>query len=252
MESTQAARKFVTGKLLATREGTIALGVGAAVLAGIVMLVYISQYRRSLDEGAAPVSVLVARSLIESGTSGDVVGQKEQFQVQSTPKDHVKVGAISDPALLRGHYAVTDIYPGEQITAADFAGVTGSAVGTQLVDRERAVAVPVDVPHGLIGTVQAGDHVDMLVSFAGAGSGAVIKTLLQDVYVLQPSVAGGGGGLGSQGTTSNMIVRVRPADAARIAFAADNGKVWVVLRPRSGGKSAPASTVTSSTILGSR
>ena len=248
MESAQAARKFVSGKLLATREGTIALGVGAAVLAGIVILVYVSQYRRSIDEGAAPVGVLVARSLIESGTSGDVVGQKEMFQVQSTPQDQVKLGAISDPALLRGHYAVNDVYPGEQITAADFAGVTGSAVGTQLVDRERAVAVPVDSPHGLIGTVQAGDKVDMLVSIAGNG-GAVMKTLLQDIYVLQPSVAGGGG-IGSQGASSNMIVKVNPYQAAKIAYAAENGKVWIILRPRSGGKSAPPTTVTSTTILG--
>ena len=248
MESAQSARKFVSGKLLATREGTIALGVGAAVLAGIIILVYVTQYRKSVDQASAPVNVMVARSLIESGTSGEVVGQKELFQVQSTPKEQVKLGALSDPAFLNGHYAVADMYPGQQITSADFAGITGSAVGTQLVDRERAVAVPVDTSHGLIGTVQASDHVDLLVSF---GSPQVIKTLLQDILVLQPP-GGGSGSIGGTSAGSNMIVQVRSPQAAKLAFAADNGKIWVILRPRSGGKHAPPSTVTQTSILRGR
>jgi Flp pilus assembly protein CpaB len=248
VQSVQVARKFVSGKLLATREGTIALGVGAAVLAGLIVLAYVNQYRRSVDEGTSAVRVLVARNLIEKGTPGDVVGRKEQFQVTETSKDHLQVGALTDPSLLRGRVAASDIYPGEQLTAADFT-YAGPSLGTQLVDRERAVAVPVDNTHGLVGQVQTGDHVDILVGGSG-DRGAVIRPLLQDVLVLSaPTPAGGG--IGNAGGSS-LVLRVQLQDAAQLAFAADNGKIWVVLRPRTGAKNSHPSTVTSDKLLSGR
>src|SRR5206468_2412301 len=93
---------IMSSKLLTTRRGTIFLGVGAAVLAAIVLLVYLNQYRNSVDSGAQPVSVLVAKSLIQKGTPGDVVGSTELFQVSSIPRKQVKTGAYVDPLTLKG------------------------------------------------------------------------------------------------------------------------------------------------------
>jgi Flp pilus assembly protein CpaB len=240
----------VRGRLLSTREGTIALGIGAAALAGLIVFAYVKQYRATVNESAAPVNVLVARSLIEAGTPGDVVGQKEQFQITSVPKDELKVGAIRDPASLQGRYATADIFPGTQLTVAAFGGLTGATLGTQLVDAERAVAVPVEGPAGLIGAVQGGDKVDILVAIDG-NSGPVVRTLLQNVYVLVPPVPAAGGIGGGTGG-GNLTLRVTSRQAARLAFASQHGKLWLVLRPRSGATASQPSVVTTEQILAGR
>src|SRR5438045_9768828 len=111
----------MSSKLLTTRRGTIILGIGAAVLAAIVLLVYLNQYRNSVDSGAQPVSVLVAKSLIQKGTPGDVVGSTTLFQVSSIPRKQVKAAAFVDPKTLPGPVAVADSHPGHPVTDADFA-----------------------------------------------------------------------------------------------------------------------------------
>src|SRR5574338_904789 len=96
------------------------LGIGAAVLAAIALLVYLNQYRDSVKSGVQPMQVLVAKSLIQKGTPGDVVGSTKLFQVASIPRDQVKSGAFVDPQTLTGKVASHDIFPGQQLTSADF------------------------------------------------------------------------------------------------------------------------------------
>ena len=45
----------MSNRLLTTRRGTMALGIGAAVLAGIVLLAYLNQYRNNLANSSKPV-----------------------------------------------------------------------------------------------------------------------------------------------------------------------------------------------------
>jgi hypothetical protein len=53
---------------------------------------------------------------------------------------------------------------------------------------------------------------------------------LQDIYVLSAPAAGGGGiSGGSNG--SNIVLRIPTKTAGQVAYAADNGKVWMILRP---------------------
>ena len=85
------------------------------------MFVYLHNYRNSLNNAATPASVLVAKNLIQKGTPGNIIGQNSEFQVASFPKRQLQVGALVDPAALNGRVAVADIYPGQQLTAADFA-----------------------------------------------------------------------------------------------------------------------------------
>ena len=63
---------ITSSKLFTTRQGTITLGVIAAIIAAIALIVYLNSYRNS-HAGNAAVSVLVAQKLIEKGTPGDVI-----------------------------------------------------------------------------------------------------------------------------------------------------------------------------------
>src|SRR5437868_14155727 len=110
----------MSNKLFATRRGTIILGVVAAALAAIVLLVYLNQYRNSVDSGGQPISVLVAKSLIQKGTPGAVVGSTGLHQVGSIPRNDVKTRAFVDPNTLTGKVAAADIYPRHQLTATNF------------------------------------------------------------------------------------------------------------------------------------
>src|SRR5512132_575850 len=145
--------------MFTTRRGSLLLGAAAAVLAAIVLLVYLHSYRNSVNSASAPASVLVARSLIEKGTPGDYIGSNQQFQVASVPGKELQAGALTDPAALSGRVAVTKIYPGQQLTAEAFAYATPGSLQTRLSGTDRAITVQIDAAHGMIGQIGDGDHV---------------------------------------------------------------------------------------------
>jgi pilus assembly protein CpaB len=236
----------LTSKLLANRRATILMGIASAVLAAIVLIVYLNRYRESVKVSAQPLSVLVAKRLITKGTSAAAIGSRGFADVRSIPRDQVKSGAVSDPATLAGRVAVSDLYPGQQLTLADFTATTTNAIPTRLIGDERALAIPLDASHGMIGQVQAGDHVDLYVGLGG-DTGALLKLLLTDVLVLG-APGGGGGGLNGA-DTSNFVFKVKSVAAPKLAFASDHGTLWVVLRPGNGAKPTRGQLVTLQSLL---
>jgi pilus assembly protein CpaB len=234
----------LTKRIFASRGGTLAVGVIAAVLAAIALLVYLNQYRNNLNKQNASVGVLVAKNLIPKGTPGSQIGTKVLFQATSVPRSQLKTGALSDPAALRNLVAVADIYPGQQLTLGSFGAARVGALADQLTNTERAIAVPVDSVHGLVGQIQAGDRVDIMLGVGVSGSsrvsasGAIIKTIFQNVLVLST-------------TPGSLTLRLRDAQAERMAWAADNGKLWMILRPAVAAKDTQPKIITfDSVILG--
>jgi Flp pilus assembly protein CpaB len=157
----------------------------------------------------------------------------------------LQVGALTDPAALSGRVAVTDIYPGQQLTAGYFAYAPPGTLQTKISGSDRAIAVQIDAEHGMVGQIAAGDHIDIFVGVnrqASGGSQPVIKLLMEDVTVLRAPVAGGSG---------LYTLRASGRQAAVLAFASDNGKLWFVLRPASGAKTVvPGYISTQSLLLG--
>lgn len=241
---------LASSRLLSTRGGTIILGAIAAGFAALLLIVYLNGYRNSVRAGGEPGSVLVARTLIPKGTSGTVIGTKDLFQTAQVRQADLKEGALADPATIRGRVALTDIYPGQQLTAGDFTVATTEALPTQITGAHRAIAVAIDASHGLIGHLQTGDRVDVYVGLNGQNNGVaqpVLRLLIPNVQVLAVPVAAGGG-LGAT-AGSNVVLRVKTAEAARVAFAADNGKLWFILRPQSGATATKPDLVTVQRLL---
>jgi Flp pilus assembly protein CpaB len=234
----EAVQNILSSRLFSTRGGTIAVGGFAALLALLVLLLYLNNYRSSIRNSSAPIPVLVANHLIPQGTAGDVLGTSGGFEATEVPKGDVKTGALSDPAVLRGRVAVSDIYPGQQLTLADFSLAGVAPLGSRLTGKQRAMAIPIDSVHGLIGSIVTGDRVDIYANLNG-----VIKPIMQNVLVLGISGGGGSGGLASTTGSNSITFRVSPAGAGRLAFASDNGSIWVILRPATrGGTIAPGAT----------
>lgn len=246
MEATEKRISPQLRRLLGTRSGTLALAAAAAVLAGIVLIAYLSHYRNSVEGGTAPQTALVAGALIPKGTSGDVVISERLYRTTKVAENKLADGAVASTAGVAGKVAVRDVYPGEQISAADFAARADPIRG-RLSGDMRALAVPVDGAHGLIGEVRTGDHVDVLAGFNSAGGGgatkAVVRTLIQDALVLGVPKGSAGGGLGSADRTNSVLLRLTDQQAAAVAFAADNGKVWLALRSPAGASQQSPSNV---------
>jgi Flp pilus assembly protein CpaB len=243
-------------KLISTRRGSLYLAAIAALLAGMVILVYLNRYRENLQTGGTPVTVLVARTTIPKGTSGSVVASKRLFTATTIRESQLREGAISDPASLAGRLATTEIYEGAQLTAADFS-TDATSLASALTDRERIVSVPLDAAHGLIGQAEVGDHVDIYAGFnvipltldgrpaSGGQARPVLRLIMSDIPIVQ--VTKPDGGVSSKAT--NVSLRVDDEQAAKLAFASDNGKVWLSLRPAVGAKASRPGIVTVETLL---
>jgi pilus assembly protein CpaB len=205
-----------SSKLFTTRQGTILLGVIAAVIAAIALLVFLNQYRSGANSS---VQVLVAKRTIPQGTSGDVLAKSTGFYtVAQIPKDNVLNGAITDSSTLTGKVALADINPNSQLTEAQFGA--GSGVVQELGPNERAVVVSLGSPQSVGGQITAGSHVDFWVTANGGANGVtrpIAKLLFQNVLVL--GVSGG-----------NVTLKATPRQAGQVIYASTNTQIWLALR----------------------
>ena len=225
----------LTGAMFSTRRGAITTAVIAALLAAILLFAFVQSYKKGGSGSSGNTPVFVASGYIPAGTPASVIASAQLLSRTTVPSNHVVVGAISDPSVLRGEVAAVSIYPGQQLTAADFTAKATGGLASQLTGDQRAIAIQVDSAHGLIGYVQAGDHVDVLDdSGAGKTGPNGVSVLADNVPVLVAPGSSGGGGIGgssSSSTSGNIILEVSARQATEFAYAADNGKVWILLRP---------------------
>ncbi len=244
-------------KLIGTRRGTIILSIIAAVIAAGLVLVYVGRYRNSVNTTGQPVTVLVAKHAIDKGASGDVIAAENLYTTKTFRQSQVLEGAFSDPSSLRGVVTAQPVSAGAQLTATDFAPASTNPTGT-ITGNQRIVSIPFGAANGLSGELQAGDHVDVYVGFnvvpvspggaavAGGQSRPVVRRILSDVTVV-----------GQGGKTSGVLAsgdgdisfKVTDDQAAELQFAAQNGTLWLALRPSVGAKTSPPSIVSMETLL---
>jgi Flp pilus assembly protein CpaB len=223
-----------------SRGWAIALGLGAIVLATILLIVYLDRYRARVSGRNAPTQVFLATRTIPQGTPGTLVASQTMYAPTTLPRKDVEEGAIDDPQYLTGRAAAIDIFPGQQLTAADFAASTSTTVDSQITGVERALSVSIDAVHGSLSQLKAGDDIDIYVGTNRPDGGDQIITLFRPaVRVL--AVPGPEGG--------NLVLRVPTRDAADFAFAADHTRLWFVLRPTLGAKRTVEDTADMQAIL---
>jgi Flp pilus assembly protein CpaB len=242
-------------RLVSTRRGTILLSVIAAAVAGGLILVYVNRYRDSVKAAGAPVTVLVAKVNINKGTSGDLIATSGLYSSTTLRQSQVLNGAFSDTSSLTGKVSTAAIPQGAQLTSSDFAPAASNIAST-LTGDERVISLPFNAAQGLSGTLQVGDHVDVYGGFnvsavgpnglATGGSRPVVRRILTNV----PVVEIGGSSTGAFASSStNLSFKVTDQQAADLAFASQNGTLWLGLEPSAGVKSSRPSVVTMETLL---
>ena len=245
-------------RLLSTRSGTIALSIMAAVLAAVILVTYLNRYRDSVKQSGLPVTVLVADGLIEKGTSGQVIATEELYKRTTMPKGEVVDGAITDPDSLKGSIATADVFPGEQLTRTKFTTSESGSLSNEITGDQRVMTLPFDAAHGMIGQIQAGDHIDVYAGFnvrrlapdgrpePGTAERPVLKLITSEVQVIDVPQSGSGG-LGPN--KARLTVRASDEDMAKMAFTSDNGVLWAVLRPRANASPTSPNIVSIETVL---
>lgn len=209
---------ITSSKLFTTRQGTIMLGVIAALVAAVALIVYLNHYRKG---ATTYVSVLVAQKLIPQGTQGDILRTTPGFYAPTNvAKGHVESGAITDPSELAGKVAVANIAYGQQLTESDFGAASSSVVGG-IPSHMRAVVIPLGSPQSVGGQITAGSHVDVWVAYAGKN-----RELFQDLNVL--AVNG-----------DNVTFEATPTQAGTLIYASQNAQIWLALRPTPGSHPKP-------------
>ncbi len=237
MSNTIASK--VSGRM-SSRSWAIAIGAAAVVLAAILLIVYLDRYRARVGGENAPTPVLVANRLIQAGTPGTLVASQAMYAPTTLPRKEVEVGAIADPQYLSGRAAATDIFPGQQFTAVDFAADPSSTVKSQIVGEQRAISISIDNVHGSLSQLRAGDSIDLYIGLGGGQGGqGLYKLFRPNVKVLAVPTPEGGA----------LVLRTVTRDAADFAYAADNTQLYFVIRPVVGAKATVRDTATAATVL---
>ncbi|MGE5273339.1 MAG: Flp pilus assembly protein CpaB [Verrucomicrobiota bacterium] len=244
-------------KLFSTRGGTLLLAGLTAVIAAIAVFAYVEHYRSSVKEGGVPATVLVSSGPIVKGTPGSVIATKHLYQAQTIRESQLREGAVSDPSSLRGMVAKTDILGGQQLTVADFTSAKGGLTAG-LAGLQRATTISIDSAHGMIGQIADGDRVDVYAGFnvnpvdssgrpiMAGQSRPVLRLIMQNVTVLHVTKSNR---FGASSDDSEVTLKTTSYQSQKLAFASDNGKVWLVLRPPSGARPAAPRLITVETLL---
>lgn len=239
--------------MTAYRLRNILIAVALAVVAALLTLFYVSNYKKSVQRAQERVPVLVARRDIPAGTLGSQVVAGGMLQTREIARTAVAPGTISKPEQIKNLIAVEPIYAGEQVTARRFGPVVQQGVRAQLKGAYRAVQVSGDPNQILAGTLKPGDRVDVvgvLKVSVGNNDYAFSRIVVRDVTVLQTSgTAASGSNLAPSGNNWVML-RVTDSQAQKLALIYKAGDYWAIaLRPSLNDADSPSSVETPWTLL---
>lgn len=207
------------------RAKNIGIAVALAALAAILTSAYVVNYKRHVQNGEGKVTVLVAARDIPAGTSGaDVVDQK-MLKEQTVPRKAVVAGAISSPSQLAQYVATQDVFEGEQVSTRRFSPPTEQGIRAQIKGTQRAYQLPGDANQLLAGTIQAGDHVDVVGTWKVTDNIIVSRVILRNLLVLRaPTGTGGAASVTSSGAGGESVqLRVTDVQSNKLIWIQKNG-----------------------------
>jgi Flp pilus assembly protein CpaB len=218
-----------------SRIRSLALPLGLAALAAILVGIYITSFRNSVTHGAGLVKVLVAARDIPAGTDGSSVAGGGYLTSQTVPRRAVVPGSVTSAAPLTSLVTGSTIYKGEQITLRQFTPIAQGGIFAKFSGTERAIVVPGEPRQVLAGTVTDGDHVDVVANIKYTVAGidrAATEVVLRNLLVLK---APDGSGAGTVGTTDSASITLAMTDkqSQTMLWAMNNGSWLLSLRPTS-------------------
>ena len=203
-----------------------------ALLFGVLAAISVSRYLSSAQAYTKNLNkVAVAKVAIPLGSK--IIA--EQIMVVQFPKESTPDGAFDSAEKLAGRVAVVNIGPREPITESRLAA-EGTAAGLSAIIPEgyRAMTVKVDDAAGISGFIQPGTLVDVVVTIdpeSNSKQDPVSKIVLQNIKVLA-----NGQNIDKPenereaNSVKAVTLQVTPEQAEKLALAATEGKLQLVMR----------------------
>jgi Flp pilus assembly protein CpaB len=236
-----------------SRLRNLALPLGLAALAAILIGIYVVSYRNSVTHGANLVKVVVATRDIPAGTDGATIAGGGYLKSQTVVKRSVVPGAVTSATPLTAKVTATEIYKGQQITLRQFVPMTQGGIFAKFSANQRLVIVPGDQNQLLAGTLADGDRVDVVVTAKyhfGDLARATSRVALRNLLVLE--APDGAPKTASVGTAPTVAAKVIMTDreAQTMAWAMKQGTWFFVLRPTNKPSNSSPTVETLFSILG--
>jgi pilus assembly protein CpaB len=216
----------------------------AALVAAIIGVVLVLAYAHGADAramaGMQPSQVLVVVKPVPAGTSADKLA--DFVQARTLPAEAIAPSALHTLDGTGGKVTTADLQTGEQLLAERLADPQSLVKpGTARVPAGlQEVSFQLDPQRAVGGLLSAGDTVGLFLSFdkGAGGSAGNQSTDLTMTGMLVTSVQQAGKTSDSSASptaapTTPLIVTVaaNAAQASRIVFAAEFGKIWLSKQP---------------------
>jgi pilus assembly protein CpaB len=231
----------------------IGIAVALALMAGLLTVFYVTNYKREVRSAEENVAVYVAAKDIPAGTPGDEVISGGYLEKQEIAKRAVTPGAISSPEQIEGRLASAAVYAGEQVTTRRFTSEQERGIRAQLTGNKRAIALPGTQQQLLAGTLQDGDHVDIVGSWnvPEAASNHFARVVLRDIPVLEApeGVTTSEKLTDPQSGGYTVMLMVTDAQSQKLWWLSQNGTWTLQLRPPTDAADSPESAENAASIL---
>ncbi len=229
----------------------IGIAVVLAVMAALLTIFYVTNYKKSVQQGEDLVAVWVAAQDIPVGTSGSEVADRNLLKTLEIAQRSVVPGAISKPEQIDQLVATERVYQGEQVTLNRFHPLGEQGIKAQLKGRLRALEIAGNEHQLLMGTLEEGDHVDFLGSLEVANGVKLTKVVLRDLLVLKAPDSGAvESKLGARPDEAfSAILGVTDAQSQKLFHVMINGDWHLELRPVTDSADSRDSVDNSATVM---
>jgi len=227
---------MVIRRLIAAVAALLLAGVGA-----VLLLSYVGTADERALAGMEPVKVLVVQKRVPEGTPAEKLNGL--VAVKTLPATAVAPGTVSSLQPISGRVATTDLQPGEQLLASRFVDPSSLADPheVKIPKGMQQVSLALESQRVVGGELRPGATVGVFISLPKEDKRpAQTHLALQKVLVskvqrgrgsAQPAEGGEDNGAGlSEGTLMVTLVS-NSANAEKIIFGAEHGKIWLSLEP---------------------
>ena len=215
MEASRHFGKSASGsRSQANRRTAILVAVVSALLAAVLIYLFVSHYSKNQTVVTTPEStVWVAKRYIPAGTPQSQIAADSLLKPTQVPASQAVLGALSDPTAVAGQATSVAIEAGQQVTAGDYTRTPVNPITSFIKGDQRGVAFTFDSEHGLTSYLQPNDTVDIMALRGGS-----TELLMKNVTIIANS-----GGI--------LILRLTDKQALIVTAASATYTLWLSMRP---------------------
>lgn len=210
-----------------------------ALIGTLLLVAYVQQARNQAVADERLVEVLVVQKPIGKGTPAEKI-QPPLVKLLGVPANAKAADALTSLSGLKGKQTTIDLQPGEQVLASRFTTAAKSAedlIGAGKVE----VTVTLQPDRAVGGRVRIGDVVNLITTFPKEDQDpAFTQILLSNIKVTNVQTGTPPPATDPKSATPTtqpvnpapsgafmVTLAVTPADAERVVYAAEFGKLWL-------------------------